>query len=125
VQSQVKAFLLDPDQGRAKPQPGLAGTGFFDAEEEGEEEEEERRWAIDRKKGRKKIEAYPGRTVDVVLSDMCAPWAQTSGFWKKSLSNPYFRMMNTSGINFKDHTGSMVRCSSLSLPHYSPICTLW
>lgn len=55
-----------------------------------------------------------GRMVDVVLSDMSAPWEQTTGFWKKSLSNPYHRMMNTSGIAFKDHAGSMV-CS----PYFS------
>ena len=48
------------------------------------------------------------RMVDVVLSDMSAPWEQTDGFWKRSLSNPYYRMMNTSGINFRDHAGSMV-----------------
>lgn len=53
-----------------------------------------------------------GKTVDVVLSDMSAPWLQTSGFWKRSLSNPYNRMMNTSGNNFKDHAGSMVRLRS-------------
>ncbi|KAJ5672431.1 hypothetical protein N7507_001558 [Penicillium longicatenatum] len=50
------------------------------------------------------------RTVDVVLSDMCEPWLQTSGFWKRSLSNPYNRMMNTSGNNFRDHAGSMDLC---------------
>jgi 21S rRNA (uridine2791-2'-O)-methyltransferase len=49
-----------------------------------------------------------GRVVDVVLSDMCAPWAQTTGTWIKSVSDPYRRMMNTSGIGFKDHAGSMV-----------------
>lgn len=48
------------------------------------------------------------RTVDVVLSDMSAPWYQTSGFWKRSLSEPYNRMMNTSGMSFRDHAGSMV-----------------
>ena len=48
------------------------------------------------------------RMVDVVLSDMSAPWEQTAGFWKKSLSDPYFRMMNTSGMSFRDHAGSMV-----------------
>jgi 23S rRNA U2552 (ribose-2'-O)-methylase RlmE/FtsJ len=48
------------------------------------------------------------RTVDVVLSDMSAPWVQTRGFWNRSLSNPYHRMMNTSGISFRDHAGSMV-----------------
>lgn len=50
-----------------------------------------------------------GRTVDVVLSDMYVPWPLTSGFWKRSLSDPYHRMMNTSGNNFRDHAGSMVR----------------
>ena len=44
-------------------------------------------------------------TVDVVLSDMSAPWQQTSGFWKRSLSDPYHRMMNTSGNGFRDHVG--------------------
>lgn len=50
------------------------------------------------------------RVVDVVLSDMSAPWEQTEGFWIKSISNPYYRMMNTSGMPFRDHAGSMVRC---------------
>jgi hypothetical protein len=48
------------------------------------------------------------RVVDVVLSDMCEPWEQTTGFWKRSLTDPYLRMMNTSGNNFRDHAGSMV-----------------
>ncbi|KAM0308536.1 hypothetical protein ACHAO8_009902 [Botrytis cinerea] len=47
------------------------------------------------------------KMVHVVLSDMCAPWDQTSGFWKRSLSDPYNRMMNTTGIKFSDHAGSM------------------
>jgi len=55
-----------------------------------------------------KRKEQPGRVVDVVLSDMSAPWDQTTGFWKRSLSDPYYRMMNTTGINFKDHAGSMV-----------------
>ena len=50
-----------------------------------------------------------GKLVDVVLSDMSEPWAQTNGFWKRSLSDPYFRMMNASGNPFRDHAGSMVR----------------
>lgn len=52
----------------------------------------------------------PDRMVDIVLSDMSAPWEQTEGFWMRSLSDPYYRMMNTSGMNFRDHAGSMV-CS--------------
>ncbi|KNG85519.1 21S rRNA (uridine(2791)-2'-O)-methyltransferase MRM2 [Aspergillus nomiae NRRL 13137] len=50
------------------------------------------------------------RTVDVVLSDMSVPWYQTSGFWKRSLSDSYNRMMNTSGMSFRDHAGSMDLC---------------
>jgi 21S rRNA (uridine2791-2'-O)-methyltransferase len=42
---------------------------------------------------------------------MSEPWPQTSGFTINTLSRPY-RMMNTSGISFKDHAGSMVRNSS-------------
>ncbi|KAM7199402.1 ribosomal RNA large subunit methyltransferase [Naviculisporaceae sp. PSN 640] len=52
------------------------------------------------------------RLVDVVLSDMSAPWPQTSGFSVKSLSNPYNRMMNTSGNAFRDHVGSMDLCKA-------------
>jgi hypothetical protein len=44
----------------------------------------------------------------VVLSDMCEPWDMVEGLHKKTLSNPYYRMMNTSGNSFKDHVGSMV-----------------
>ncbi|KAE8365249.1 FtsJ-like methyltransferase-domain-containing protein [Aspergillus caelatus] len=50
------------------------------------------------------------KSVDVVLSDMSDPWYQTSGFWKRSLSDLYNRMMNTSGMGFRDHAGSMDLC---------------
>lgn len=65
-----------------------------------------------------KRKEQPGRVVDMVLSDMSAPWDQTSGFWKRSLSDPYYRMMNTTGINFKDHAGSMV-CIPLLITYQS------
>ncbi|UKZ62599.1 uncharacterized protein TrAtP1_003840 [Trichoderma atroviride] len=50
--------------------------------------------------------------VDIVLSDMSAPWEQTSGFGSKTLSNPYDRLMNTSGIASRDHAGSMDLCEA-------------
>ncbi|KAF2147296.1 uncharacterized protein K452DRAFT_293743 [Aplosporella prunicola CBS 121167] len=53
-----------------------------------------------------------GRVVDVVLSDMSEPWEQTSGYHKRSVSDPYHRMMNTSGIAFRDHAGSMDLCNA-------------
>ncbi|KAL9627248.1 MAG: hypothetical protein Q9204_006706, partial [Flavoplaca sp. TL-2023a] len=62
--------------------------------------------------GRHMIDIHGDGIVDVVLSDMSAPWEQTEGFWKRSLSDPYYRMMNTSGINFKDHAGSMDLCEA-------------
>ncbi|KAL1903312.1 2' O-ribose methyltransferase [Sporothrix stenoceras] len=54
--------------------------------------------------------ARAGHMVDVVLSDMSEPWPQTYGFWLNTLSNPYNRMMNTSGNPFRDHAGSMDLC---------------
>jgi 21S rRNA (uridine2791-2'-O)-methyltransferase len=70
----------------------------------------------------RKKDLRDGRVVDVVLSDMSAPWEQTTGHWIRSVSNPYFRMMNTSGTAFRDHAGSMVSlsCFLLSFPSYSP-----
>jgi len=56
-----------------------------------------------------------GRVVDVVLSDMSEPWEQTVGLYKKSLSDPYFRMMNTSGNAFRDHAGSIVSGRHLAM----------
>ncbi|KAI1826522.1 23S ribosomal RNA methyltransferase [Xylaria intraflava] len=51
-----------------------------------------------------------GKLVDIVLSDMSEPWPPISGFFSKTLSNPYRRMMNTSGMSFRDHAGSMDLC---------------
>ncbi|CAK7271414.1 2' O-ribose methyltransferase [Sporothrix epigloea] len=53
---------------------------------------------------------HGGLMVDVILSDMSEPWPQTHGFWLNTLSNPYHRMMNTSGNTFRDHAGSMDLC---------------
>lgn len=46
--------------------------------------------------------------VDIVLSDMCDPWPQVSGFWLRSVNDPYVRMQNTSGLPIKDHAASIV-----------------
>ncbi|KAI9762553.1 MAG: 2' O-ribose methyltransferase [Chaenotheca gracillima] len=60
----------------------------------------------------KEREEGPEKTVDVVLSDMCEPWEQTTGFHSRTISDPYFRMMNTSGLAFRDHAGSMDLCAA-------------
>jgi 21S rRNA (uridine2791-2'-O)-methyltransferase len=101
VQAEIKKFLNDPHRGR--PQQQMHAPI---AQESGVDVLQEDLPTAD--KG-KKLKDESGKTIDIVLSDMSAPWEQTSGFWKRSLSNPYIRMMNTSGIPFRDHTGSMVR----------------
>jgi len=126
VQKEVKNFLRDPHRGRPKQQRFLTDEGLTQPLTEEELEiasadylELERRAELPiqdgegadqsaGRKSRKQVEEGEGRMVDVVLSDMCEPWEQTTGFWKKSLSDPYRRMMNTSGNNFRDHAGSMV-----------------
>ncbi|KAI0179248.1 23S ribosomal RNA methyltransferase [Hypoxylon sp. FL1284] len=107
VQQLVKDYLVEYAQ-RAPPAPVAAPTvdgqgvvterpSYIDAERAESVEPEE---SVD----------SDGRLVDVVLSDMSAPWMQTTGFSSNTLSNPYYRMMNTSGMSFRDHAGSMDLC---------------
>lgn len=56
----------------------------------------------------KKQESSHKYSVDVVLSDMCEPWPQTTGFWLRTINDPFLRMMNTSGNALRDHTLSIV-----------------
>jgi 21S rRNA (uridine2791-2'-O)-methyltransferase len=96
VQAYVRDFVRDPRRGRLRyidNREGIAES-IVDANSSGDPHFTD--------------DISTERTVDVVLSDMSAPWAQTAGFWKRSLSNPYNRMMNTSGMAFRDHAGSMV-----------------
>ena len=116
VQDEVKRFLSDPTRGRPKQQLSTAFGDQYDGMRSSvmdkesypdmEKHVEEAEAAVDGNTERGR-QGSAERTVDIVLSDMSEPWPQTSGFWKRSLSNPY-RMMNTSGILFRDHAGSMV-----------------
>lgn len=55
------------------------------------------------------LDLQQGRVVDVVLSDMCAPFPGLElSSWVNSINRPYRRMMNTSGNPFRDHAGSIV-----------------
>ncbi|KAF4551359.1 FtsJ-like methyltransferase-like protein 1 [Elsinoe fawcettii] len=101
VRREVEGYVKEWGRGRA----GIMGTKGVLGErgEEGEGKE--------RQDGEEEGKGIQGEgTVDVVLSDMSAPWPLASGSWIKSVSNPYFRMMNTSGVSFKDHAGSMDLC---------------
>jgi 21S rRNA (uridine2791-2'-O)-methyltransferase len=104
IQAYVQEFLCDPDRGRWRPTNFLTSGSVI----EQDLRESEREYGFNGEGPTPLGDTESERTVDVVLSDMSAPWDQTTGFWKRSLSDPYHRMMNTSGINFKDHAGSMV-----------------
>ena len=127
VQNEVKNFLKGSDRGRTKPERSFITSSSQDQMTEEDLEERslsylqlERRvendFNVDKyedssaeRQSQAARDSSEGRLVDVILSDMSEPWAQTDGFWKRSLSDPYFRMMNASGNNFRDHAGSMVR----------------
>jgi 21S rRNA (uridine2791-2'-O)-methyltransferase len=132
VREEVRRFVQDPRRGRARTRGQLSrsdddsGLGIGLTEEELEEDSKgliERERELDEeaayealdldrreKEGlsQKELDAAEGRVVNVVLSDMSEPWPLTASTWIKSVSNPYHRMMNTSGMAFRDHAGSMV-----------------
>lgn len=116
VQASLRSFLRDPNRGRtSRPQvytesdmaSGHAGDVAVDAGVTRAYIDQERHQSRSRGTDEEGIQDAE-RTVDVVLSDMCEPWEQTGGFFNRTLSDPYLRMMNTSGNNFRDHAGSMV-----------------
>ena len=102
VQAMLRAFLADP--GRGAPHAPAITQSYIDLERA----ESEGPHPVTRDK-----------CVDVVLSDMWEPWELEAGsFFKNSLAKPQKllmtlnqpgRLMNTSGISFKDQTMSMVR----------------
>ena len=116
VREEVKRFLRDPNHGR--PVASLSApidatdADTTEAPASGEPqlfEEEEIPKKSATTKTKKKSQDTSEKMVDVVLSDMSEPWPlESPNYWKRSLSDPYIRMMNTSGINYKDHAGSMV-----------------
>lgn len=128
IQDDVRAYVRDPTLGRQRKQTiseepdGLTEAqvdelerGYIDIERQAHmegitaETQAAGSESSEAKLSVKERDLRDGRVVDVVLSDMSEPWDQVAGFYKKSLSDPYFRMMNTSGNPFRDHAGSMVR----------------
>lgn len=112
VQKYILDFLRDPKRGRPRQEefsaPNEDGTTGFDINDPLQQSEDLSPSNQDSLQDEVGQRNSGPKTVDVVLSDMSAPWYQTTGFWKRSLSEPYNRMMNTSGMNFRDHAGSMV-----------------
>jgi len=91
VQSMLRDFLSDPDRGRARVV--ATDKAYID---------------IERQETDGDCLENSGKTVDVVLSDMWSPWAPSGKTFLRSLTVPYDRLMNTSGIRFRDHMASMV-----------------
>ncbi|KFZ10277.1 hypothetical protein V501_05257 [Pseudogymnoascus sp. VKM F-4519 (FW-2642)] len=83
VQAEIKKFLNDPHRGR--PQQQMHSPI---AQEPGVDDPQE---DVPTAGKGKKLKDESGKTIDIVLSDM---------------------MMNTSGIPFRDHTGSMDLCNA-------------
>lgn len=120
VQEEVKKFLRESDRGRSKETLSLIlDDGKNQITQEDLEQSSRSYLELEKRAdsgtavretigGNLAVDELEGKLVDVILSDMSEPWAQTEGFWKRSLSDPYYRMMNTSGVSFKDHAGSMV-----------------
>jgi 21S rRNA (uridine2791-2'-O)-methyltransferase len=123
VQRQVMDFVHDPERGRLKEQKFLSSNPAKDLTEadldrtstivladHGHEDIQQPAdaYASPEDRTQNPADDRNGRVVNVVLSDMSAPWTQEVAYGKNSLNNPYFRLMNTSGNRFRDHAGSMV-----------------
>ncbi|CAD6505317.1 BgTH12-00809 [Blumeria graminis f. sp. triticale] len=116
VQAEVKKFLSEIDLGRCRP-PAFPSSSEPDLSLLGEEQsylgrdrEEESQELCNQPALLSQSESY--KVVDVVLSDMSEPWEIIQSHWNRTLSDPYRRLMNTSGIKFKDHAGSMDLCNA-------------
>ena len=131
VQEEVKRFLRESDRGRIRQELSfIAEDREHQMTEEDLEQSSRSYLELEKRPDRKSFLSHAdpvapsmrgarsgtGKAdsgmVDVVLSDMSEPWEQTEGFWKRSLSDPYYRMMNTSGVSFRDHAGNMVKSNS-------------
>jgi len=116
IQAEIKSFLRDPDRGRLR-QPSLFSTASestnqstLEDEATGYLERESHEKTPDEEEAASKELEHADKCVDLVLSDMWEPWDPLDGLHKRSISNPYFRLMNTSGNAFRDHAGSMDLC---------------
>ncbi|KZZ89863.1 ribosomal RNA methyltransferase MRM2 [Ascosphaera apis ARSEF 7405] len=111
IQQYVREYLRNPDRGRCRPQSTFTDEAGYLARERQVTIDEER---YEEKHGKAEELSQGGGegegTVDVVLSDMWEPLPLTGNTWKRSFSNPFHRMMNTSGNKFRDHAGSMDLC---------------
>ncbi|KAG9898170.1 FtsJ-domain-containing protein, partial [Aureobasidium melanogenum] len=118
VQAEVRRYVRDPALGRVRTRVTMSkrgegeleedeGATEEDVESEGrgvlrmaqetttkedeqpdQQDEQKQQQDQETQLGVRKKDLRDGRVVDVVLSDMSAPWEQTSGYWIRSVSNP-------------------------------------
>ncbi|KAF2211238.1 hypothetical protein CERZMDRAFT_43468 [Cercospora zeae-maydis SCOH1-5] len=106
IREEVRKFVSDPDRGRVRSR-----TIVEDEVTEEDLQESHRGLEIPKDDmNQKQLDLTEGRVVNVVLSDMSEPWPLVTSSWIRSVSNPYLRLMNTSGIAARDHGGSMDLC---------------
>jgi len=127
IREEVRNFVSDPMRGRPRATHELVrreeegegvmeeqleqgSRGVADVERITEQDSSKARATAKDKAAmsQKGLDDAEGRVVNVVLSDMSEPWPLVTSTWIKSVSNPWRRMMNTSGMPFRDHAGSMV-----------------
>jgi 21S rRNA (uridine2791-2'-O)-methyltransferase len=96
IRAEVGRFVREPGRGRVR-------DGGVRVEEVGEVGDDEATVEALGKEGltQKETDIVEGRVVDVVLSDMSEPWPMVYSKWVRSVSNPYSRMQNTSGMPFR------------------------
>ncbi|KXT18771.1 hypothetical protein AC579_8262 [Pseudocercospora musae] len=123
IREEVRKFVSDPDRGRVRrkiiteedvTEEDLSSANQSILEMEKHAAEEERKLKEIPKEGmtQQQLDLAEGRVVQVVLSDMSEPWPLVTSTWVRSVSNPYYRLMNTSGIVARDHGVSMDLCMS-------------
>nr|OQO20491.1 hypothetical protein B0A51_12120 [Rachicladosporium sp. CCFEE 5018] len=130
VQARVRAFVRGEDADGRLGEAGVEGgevlgmmervkhVGDSIAIDAVDHDEDESLSKSPTKRSVREEDAREGRVVDVVLSDMCAPWPLSTSTWINSVNRPYRRMMNTSGNPFRDHAGSMDLClAALTFAH--------
>ncbi|KAN0070389.1 Ribosomal RNA methyltransferase FtsJ domain containing protein [Elaphomyces granulatus] len=105
IQAYASEYLRDPNRGR--PRHSRLSDGLTIPPErsflDGQQKRADQGKQLSLGDMGAKESMYPNKkeseqTVDVILSDLSA--------------DPYYRMMNASGINFKDHAGSMDLCQA-------------
>lgn len=113
VQEHLKKILSDPNLGRRiksedevelEIEEQLEHVEHMEVKEELKEESR----ASSTEQDQQDQASTSDQMVDIVLSDMCAPWLQLGGFQLRTINDPYIRMANTSGLAVRDHANSVV-----------------